>query len=112
VVELLCNGCVVCCQKDAVIIHPEKGDDIKDYRVEFFRGRFMLAHKKNGDCIYLDRLEGCTIYDRRPYVCGNLDCRVWLTLPSEISAMLQKRHFKAARGLKKRMKAAKRMESG
>lgn len=35
----------------------------------------MLAHKPNGDCVYLgDR--GCTIQDDKPQMCGEMDCRL------------------------------------
>jgi Fe-S-cluster containining protein len=37
----------------------------------------MLAHKPNGDCIYLG--DGyCTIHDMAPAVCKAFDCRKWL----------------------------------
>jgi len=34
----------------------------------------MLAHKANGDCIYLDEL-GCSIHGRAPSLCRIADCR-------------------------------------
>ncbi len=34
----------------------------------------MLAHKPNGDCIYLDD-HGCRIHDRAPSLCRIADCR-------------------------------------
>lgn len=34
-----------------------------------------LECKPNGDCIYLGE-HGCTIYDRRPSICREFDCRV------------------------------------
>jgi hypothetical protein len=34
----------------------------------------MIAHKPNGDCIYLDE-QGCSIHDRAPSLCRSADCR-------------------------------------
>ena len=34
----------------------------------------MLQHKPDGSCIYLGE-SGCTIHDRRPVICRELDCR-------------------------------------
>jgi Fe-S-cluster containining protein len=33
-----------------------------------------LSQRDNGDCVYLGD-GGCTIYDRRPFVCRGFDCR-------------------------------------
>jgi len=38
-------------------------------------GVYILRLKPNGDCVYLGE-NGCTIYDRRPRVCREFDCRV------------------------------------
>ena len=34
----------------------------------------FLAQRPNGDCIYLDSLRGCSIYERRPAVCRAFSC--------------------------------------
>jgi Fe-S-cluster containining protein len=34
----------------------------------------MLAHAKNGNCIYLGE-NGCTIHDTKPQMCKEMDCR-------------------------------------
>ena len=34
----------------------------------------MLAHKPNGECLYLDG-GGCGIHDRAPSMCRSADCR-------------------------------------
>ena len=36
----------------------------------------MLKKKENGDCVYLGP-DGCTIWDRAPYLCRVFDCRTW-----------------------------------
>jgi len=71
-----CDGCVACCQSDRIAIKPHFGDDPRKYITEMFKGRLVVAHKKNGDCVYLDRENGCKIWDRRPAVCQEFDCRL------------------------------------
>jgi len=34
----------------------------------------MLAHKPNGECIYLEN-SGCSIHERAPSLCRSADCR-------------------------------------
>lgn len=75
-----CNGCTLCCQRDAIVLHPESGDDPAQYEtIPFvspitFKQALQLARAPNGDCIYLDRATGCTIWDRAPVVCREFDC--------------------------------------
>ena len=71
-----CDGCVMCCIGDAVRLLP--GDNPDDYRTEphpFVPGALMLAHTAGGSCIYLGR-DGCTIHERKPQMCREMDCRV------------------------------------
>lgn len=71
-----CNGCTLCCKGDAIFLHPECGDDAALYMtVAAPDGRLMLAHKPNGDCVYLEE-GGCSIHGRAPTICRELDCRV------------------------------------
>lgn len=59
-------------------LHPEFGDDLSkilsEPHPELPRVR-MIAHKDNGDCVYLERGKGCAIHDRAPYKCRTMDCR-------------------------------------
>jgi hypothetical protein len=71
-----CGTCNECCRRDAIFIHPECDDDPLTYETEPYRSRLILKHQTNGDCCYLDRTTGCTIHDRRPAVCRELDCRM------------------------------------
>lgn len=74
--KVACDGCTLCCKGDAVRLLP--GDDIESYQTEQHprvKSARMLAHKENGDCLYLGD-GGCTIYDRRPQMCRSMDCRV------------------------------------
>jgi len=70
-----CNGCTLCCQGDAVRL--EKEDTSFEYRTEphpFIPGALMLAHKPNGECVYLEN-SGCSIHDHAPSLCRIADCR-------------------------------------
>lgn len=74
--DVPCNGCTRCCEGDAVRLLP--GDDFGAYQTEphpWLPGERMLAHKDNGDCIYLGEA-GCTIHERRPQMCREMDCRL------------------------------------
>lgn len=72
-----CGLCRLCCQNWDVVRMLE-GDDVASYEVEPHPAGFphlMLRHKPNGDCVYLDRATGCTIHDRCPRMCREMDCR-------------------------------------
>jgi len=74
--EVPCNGCTLCCERwDLVRLMP--GDDPALYQTErhpFLEGALMLAHKPNGDCVYLTAA-GCSIHDHSPQQCREMDCR-------------------------------------
>lgn len=73
--EVPCNGCTLCCQGDAIRLEVE--DRAEDYHTEphpRIPGALMLAHKPNGECIYLDE-HGCSIHGRAPSLCRIADCR-------------------------------------
>jgi Fe-S-cluster containining protein len=78
---LACNGCQACCKRERIILRPD--EDPSSYIVVPNRhgiegeSNWMLAHKPNGDCIYLDD-HGCSIHDRAPWACQQFDCRQWL----------------------------------
>lgn len=70
-----CKGCVLCCRNDAVRLLPH--EDASAFETEehpAIPGARMLAHKANGDCIYLGD-GGCSIHERRPQLCRDMDCR-------------------------------------
>lgn len=70
-----CNGCTLCCQGDAVRLEPEDLD--AGYQSEphpYIPGALMIAHKANGECVYLDG-QGCRIHDHVPSLCRIADCR-------------------------------------
>ncbi len=73
---LNCNGCTACCIKEAIFLHPECGDIVEFYETDTYNGRHILKHTKNSEeCIYLTP-NGCGIYDVRPTICRELDCRL------------------------------------
>ena len=70
-----CNGCTLCCQGDAIRITED--DNPKEYLTEphpYLTDTLMLAHKPNGDCIYLGT-SSCDIHNRAPSLCKSADCR-------------------------------------
>jgi hypothetical protein len=70
-----CNGCTLCCRNDAIRLLPQ--DDPAQYQTvphDHFPGHLMLAHKENGDCVYLTS-EGCDIHGSKPTMCIKMDCR-------------------------------------
>lgn len=77
-----CNGCTACCRgNQTVLLLPEHDDDPERYPAPtlttgFYGGRWgvQLKCQSNGDCIFL-RKGICAVYDRRPSVCRNFDCR-------------------------------------
>lgn len=74
--DVPCNGCTLCCHKDAVRLLV--GDDPRKYQTEphpYMPEARMLAHKPTtGDCLYLGD-EGCTIHETKPQMCREMDCR-------------------------------------
>lgn len=76
-----CNGCTACCKGEAIILHPECGDDESLYQTKPVQhpltGKMalMLEQKSNGDCAYLGT-NGCTIWGHRPTICRTFDCRM------------------------------------
>ena len=85
-----CHTCTECCKTgQALILHPEQGDNVESYQVcvsahpDTGAPVYLLATKENGECHYLGP-GGCTIYDRRPLLCRSFDCRKhYLILPRQ-----------------------------
>jgi Fe-S-cluster containining protein len=73
--DVPCNGCSLCCQRDTIRLEQ---DELKQgYQTvphPFIIGARMLAHKSNGECIYLEGY-GCGIHDQAPALCRIADCR-------------------------------------
>lgn len=77
-----CESCTACCRNQRVFLFLNKGDRLENYEGQVKwgfnplqgRGQWQLKQKANGDCVYLGEA-GCTIYDRRPNICAQFDCR-------------------------------------
>jgi Fe-S-cluster containining protein len=80
-----CTRCGNCCTgaPGFVWVDPEeiqaiaefKGESLSQFESMFTRlvfGERSLREKANGDCVFYDRREGCTIYPVRPK-----QCRTW-----------------------------------
>jgi hypothetical protein len=80
-----CNGCTACCRGWAVLLQPEKGDDLSQFEYEMHLGPVnsptagvaspYLKQSASGDCVYLGD-GGCSIYGRAPVSCQEFDCRM------------------------------------
>ena len=73
--QVPCDGCTLCCQGDAVRLEEEDLDG--EYETEphpSIQGALMLAHKPDGECVYLDK-NRCSIHDHAPSLCRMADCR-------------------------------------
>ena len=71
---LVCAGCTLCCHRTIIPVIPGEDPDSSTYETEIVNGAHVLAHKPDGDCVYLE-VGGCGIYERRPVLCRMFDCR-------------------------------------
>lgn len=71
-----CGACSMCCFHQQVVVLP--GDDANlDVVPEIVPGagrRMVLRRRQDGGCVYLGE-HGCSIYERRPRICRETDCR-------------------------------------
>jgi Fe-S-cluster containining protein len=118
-----CGGCTECCRgNQGLVLHPDRGDDVESYNFRILGHGvdgdpvFALATNERGHCVYLGA-GGCTIYERRPYLCRSFDCRKhYLILPREDRDNLVRiglsSHavFNAGRSRLKTLNAAERRE--
>lgn len=79
--QVECGSCTACCRSQDISLIPGRDDPSlydTETRINQATGQpdTMLKRQPNGDCIYLDREAGCTIWDKRPMLCRNFDCRV------------------------------------
>jgi Fe-S-cluster containining protein len=85
-----CGGCTECCRSNqGLILHPDREDVVESYRFQLLGQSaagepvYALATDERGHCVYLGS-NGCTIYDRRPFLCRSFDCRKhYLMLPRQ-----------------------------
>ena len=79
--DVPCGNCHHCCHSEIIPLVPEEGDDLNRFahNVVDIPGQgpmAILAHKPNGDCVYLDAT-GCSIHGHAPFICRTFDCRHW-----------------------------------
>lgn len=68
-----CGSCTKCCKGFQAVALMD-GEDTLDYRChEVGTGVWLLDHKPNGDCVYLED-DRCSIWGRHPRVCKEFDC--------------------------------------
>jgi Fe-S-cluster containining protein len=72
--DVPCNGCTACCRHQIVLLADRDEPNIAAYDYRHIGEHRVLNNKPNGDCAHLGP-EGCTIYDKRPFVCRTYDCR-------------------------------------
>jgi Fe-S-cluster containining protein len=90
--ELECDGCRLCCQTSQIVLLPH--DDVQFYltkRHPTDSRKRVLSKRANGDCIYLGET-GCNMYECRPRLCRQFDCRQYAYLISEEEAEQLKQH--------------------
>ena len=89
--KLVCGECSQCCRGPGRGRLRVKPSD--DYGTLDVFGDHFLPNKLNGDCAYVTD-EGCSIYEKRPQVCRDYDCRVFLNhmhIPIRIRIEAEKR---------------------
>jgi Fe-S-cluster containining protein len=83
------------------MLSPAHGDDPASYDAHEVphpltgEPAWMLAHKPNGDCVYLGEVNGvgrCTIYERRPAICRAFDCGLAFAKLSRVDRRAMLRH--------------------
>ncbi len=79
--DVPCGSCTACCRGPDRELRLGPEDDPNDWDTYEQRGGYYLARKENGDCLYLGD-EGCTIYEKRPVVCREFDCRYYVENPN------------------------------
>lgn len=91
-----CRGCTACCNMDLIVLHPEMGDNPADYETmeisHPLTGKpcIALKHTWPEGCFYKGE-KGCKIYDKRPVICREFDCRKFVKqMPkSELKGMIE-----------------------
>ncbi len=88
-----CTRCGSCCtgapgfvwvdQEEAGQLAAFRGETVDEFGKRYLRKvgtRISLVERPNGDCVFWDRQQGCTVYDARP-----VQCRTWPFWPDNIA---------------------------
>ena len=75
--DVPCGDCNACCHEMSVFLEP---DEVERYRCveetdDAGTRRYRLERNDDDSCVYLDDQGACSIYDERPRLCRNFDCR-------------------------------------
>jgi hypothetical protein len=76
-----CGTCTACCYYPGIPV-DEKRDRrrLPHLLTERKRdGELVLRQRSDGACVHLGG-EGCTVYEHRPAVCRNFDCRAFAAM--------------------------------
>lgn len=68
---LVCGSCSACCRGFNVAITADEAERFDHTRDG---DRLLLRRDRFGRCIYLGP-NGCTVYEHRPQICRDYDCR-------------------------------------
>jgi hypothetical protein len=77
-----CGTCQACCRREWIFLDAAAGDIAELYETETVidpvtgKPALAIAHQENGDCVY-QSAAGCSIHNRRPYLCRIFDCRLY-----------------------------------
>lgn len=110
-----CGSCHHCCTHEWIFLKPEQGDVAALYDtvdiVNPSTGRpgKALAHKPNGDCIYLGAT-GCTIHGRHPAVCRDFDCRRFFLGVNQLPRSERRRQMRTVLRFEETYEIGKRMQ--
>lgn len=90
--KVQCNGCNACCHKQIVALMPEDDANLEhyDYREIVDGGEILrvLRNNPDGSCVHLSA-DGCSIYEHRPAICREYDCRKQFMIMSRTERRMQ-----------------------
>lgn len=93
-----CNGCTACCRgfRDFLEIDPQY-DNALDYKTRPIGKTLVLDwDDQTGDCKHLTPA-GCEVWNRRPIVCREFDCRLVFDFPVAVQKRISAEVREAAR---------------
>ena len=80
-----CNGCRTCCRDQAIVLVDEDMPNLAVFDFHLLPGDGpmirILNLRPDGNCVHLGE-SGCTIYEQRPMVCREYDCRKQFSIMS------------------------------
>lgn len=74
-----CGACRRCCVGQTIVLHPEAGDDPKQFVTRpghhpvHGAPAYIIPNKPNGECHYLGE-DGCQIWGKHPVMCRHYRC--------------------------------------